>query len=124
MSRSPVGVAGDRGVGEERASASTATPGKQTLTGALPAAVQRTEAQVAGTGGTAPPPGDGSGGSWSALSAAATGIETPTAPLPHRDALASSFGPEHDVAAIRAHVGGAGEASARAMGAQAYATGD
>jgi Domain of unknown function (DUF4157) len=43
--------------------------------------------------------------------------------LPHADAIQRSFGPDHDVSQIDAHVGGvAGEAAAE-IGAAAYATG-
>lgn len=43
--------------------------------------------------------------------------------LPHRERLASSFGPEHDLSSIRAHVGGSSASACRDLGASAYATG-
>src|SRR4029079_10961503 len=43
--------------------------------------------------------------------------------LPHLDAIQQSFGP-HDVGGVRAFVGGPATDASRAMGAQAYATGD
>lgn len=55
--------------------------------------------------------------------AAASGVATPVTTLPHLDTLTRTFGPEHDLGDVRAHVGGAAEESARSMGAQAYATG-
>ncbi|HEX7836383.1 MAG TPA: DUF4157 domain-containing protein [Kofleriaceae bacterium] len=47
---------------------------------------------------------------------------TPTA-LPHREQIQRLFG-RHDVSHVQAHVGGPATKGARAMGAQAYATGD
>ncbi|MBE7448243.1 MAG: DUF4157 domain-containing protein [Kofleriaceae bacterium] len=55
--------------------------------------------------------------------AAAAGIRGGGQALPHLGAIQASFG-AHDVSGIRAHVGGAARDAARAMGAQAYATGD
>ena len=43
--------------------------------------------------------------------------------LPHLDAIQRSFG-HHDVAGVRAHVGGAAAEASAAIGAHAYATGD
>ncbi len=53
--------------------------------------------------------------------AAEQGVATPARPLPHADRIQSSFGPDHDVRSIRAHID---PASTRAMGAEAYATGN
>jgi len=55
--------------------------------------------------------------------AAQRGIATPASPLPHAEAIQRSFG-HHDISAIQAHVGTDAAASSRAMGAQAYATGN
>lgn len=55
--------------------------------------------------------------------AAAVGVGTPVAPLPHLEALTNAFGGEHDLKSIRAHVGGSAEESAHAMGARAFASG-
>lgn len=52
--------------------------------------------------------------------AAAQGVAAPAGPLPHLEQIQRSFG-AHDVSHIQAHVGGN---SARAMGAEAYATGN
>jgi hypothetical protein len=43
--------------------------------------------------------------------------------LPHADRIQASFGPDHDVSSVQAHVGGPAEAACSAMGAVAYATG-
>ncbi len=53
--------------------------------------------------------------------AAATGIASPTTALPHAERIQASFGPEHDVSKIHAHID---PESTHAMGAQAYATGN
>jgi hypothetical protein len=54
--------------------------------------------------------------------AAAHGIATPASPLPHGATLQQLFG-RHDLSSVQAHVGPDAAASARAMGADAYATG-
>jgi hypothetical protein len=46
------------------------------------------------------------------------------AQLPFHSIVQQSFGPDHDVSAIRAHVGGRGGDAARQIGAEAYATGN
>jgi hypothetical protein len=51
------------------------------------------------------------------------GIATASSPLPHAGTIQRAFG-RHDVSTIRAHVGPDAMASARAMGACAYATGE
>lgn len=53
--------------------------------------------------------------------AAAQGTESPARPLPHADRIQAAFGPDHDVSKIRAHID---PGSAKAMGAEAYATGN
>jgi hypothetical protein len=57
------------------------------------------------------------------VAVAAAGVEGAAAPLPHLEAIQSSFGP-HDVTGVRAQVGGAGADASDALGAEAYATGD
>ena len=52
--------------------------------------------------------------------AAERGAATPAGPLPHMDKIQASFG-AHDVSGIQAHVDGK---STRAMGAEAYASGN
>jgi hypothetical protein len=55
--------------------------------------------------------------------AAARGVATPSAALPHAETIARSFG-RHDVSHVQAHTGAAASAAARDMGAAAFATGD
>ncbi|HEY0195901.1 MAG TPA: DUF4157 domain-containing protein [Kofleriaceae bacterium] len=55
--------------------------------------------------------------------AAAHGTATPSSSLPHLAAIQKSFG-RHDVSGVQAHTGSAAGASAKAMGAQAFATGN
>src|SRR5829696_4028030 len=56
--------------------------------------------------------------------AAARGLAGPATQLPHLDTIQRSFGGEHDLSKVQAHVGGAAEEATGAMGASAYATGD
>lgn len=55
--------------------------------------------------------------------AAAAGVQCASAPLPHADVIQRAFG-RHAIGSIRVEVGGAAAASARAIGAAAYAVGD
>ena len=55
--------------------------------------------------------------------AAARGTATPASKLPHADRIQRAFG-RHDISGIHAHTGGDAAASAHAMGASAYATGN
>ncbi|HEX8109909.1 MAG TPA: DUF4157 domain-containing protein [Kofleriaceae bacterium] len=55
--------------------------------------------------------------------AAARGTATPATRLPYADQIQRVFG-RHDISGIEAHVGPDAAASAHAMGARAYATGD
>lgn len=55
--------------------------------------------------------------------AAAQGISGPASPLPHLEQIQRSFG-RHDVSQVQAHTGEAATAGARAIGAEAFATGD
>lgn len=55
--------------------------------------------------------------------AAARGTATPATQLPYADQIQRAFG-RHDISRIQAHVGGDAAASAREMGAQAYANGN
>jgi hypothetical protein len=54
---------------------------------------------------------------------AARGAATPAAKLPYADQIQNAFG-RHDISGIQAHQGSDATASAREMGAQAYAMGD
>ena len=55
--------------------------------------------------------------------AAARGTATPATTLPYADRIQRAFG-GHDISGIRAHIGSEAAASARDIGARAYATGD
>ena len=55
--------------------------------------------------------------------AASQGVATPASRLPFSDTIQCAFG-RHDVSSIQAHTGPEAAASAHAMGADAYATGD
>jgi len=126
---------------------STLAPGKRTLTeqlpvqrregATLPGAESGTKAMVPST----PAPLPAAAGSRPTLqmlfgfrpasaedpaqvhAAAARGTTTPTTELPYADQIQRSFG-RHDISGIKAHVGGDAAASARTMGAEAYATGN
>jgi len=106
--------AGDPGVARLRARGQGEpggpSPGKQTRVEAA-AAVQR-----GATGLDAP-------GDSSVHAAAQRGTATPTTALPHGDQIQKLFG-RHDISGIQAHTGGAAAASARDVGAEAYATGN
>jgi hypothetical protein len=65
----------------------------------------------------------GAGGEAGVHAAAERGVATAASPLPHGDTIQRAFG-RHDVSGVQAHAGGEAAASARAMGAEAYATGD
>jgi hypothetical protein len=56
-------------------------------------------------------------------SAAAVGVTGVGQALPHLATIQASFGPAHDLSAVRAHVGGAAADAATSIGATAYATG-
>jgi hypothetical protein len=55
--------------------------------------------------------------------AASAGVADRGGALPHKDRIQSLFG-RHDVSGIEAHVGGAAADASRAIGAEAYATGN
>ena len=56
--------------------------------------------------------------------AAARGLEGPARSLPFLGTIQESFGDEHDLSGVKAHIGGAGAEAANAMGASAYAVRD
>ena len=122
-----------------------ATAGKRTLTEQLPAApqgapVQRSVTASAGAGATLtrarPTVDDLFGGQLPLRGApraaeddtaaihtsAQRGIATSGSPLPHAATIQRAFG-RHDISGIQAHTGAEATASAREMGAEAYATG-
>src|SRR5678809_1269588 len=49
------------------------------------------------------------------------GLSGPEVALPHADRLQASFGGEHDLSRVRAHVGGPAARAADALGADAFA---
>ena len=65
----------------------------------------------------------GAHGETEVHAAAARGVATAASPLPHGDTIQRLFG-RHDVSGVQAHTGEDAAASAGAMGAEAYATGD
>ena len=54
---------------------------------------------------------------------ASEGVKGGGGNLPHMDQIQQSFGPEHDLSGVRAHVGGAARDACHSMGASAYASG-
>jgi hypothetical protein len=131
---------------------SATTPGKRTLTEGLAAqrreAAPATGAEISGGETAASPPATLSlpagGGPRPTLqmlfgvqragrapaedaaevhAAAARGTATAASELPYADRIQRAFG-RHDISAIQAHVGPEAAASAREMGARAYAAGD
>jgi hypothetical protein len=68
--------------------------------------------------------GDGGGDAGHVHAAAARGLEGPSTSLPFLDQIQKSFGPDHDVSSVKAHVGGAASEASASMGASAYATGN
>ncbi|TNF37822.1 MAG: DUF4157 domain-containing protein [Deltaproteobacteria bacterium] len=67
--------------------------------------------------------GGGDGDAQSVHQAAAGGIQGGGGRLPHAAAIQKSFG-DHDVSGVQAHVGGRAAEANKAMGAEAYATGN
>ena len=103
---------GSGGTGRGATGACSAAPGKLTLVGAAPAAVQmRSDAAARG---------DEAG---AVHAAAAHGISGSSAALPFRDTIQRAFG-RHDVSGIEAHTDAAAATGSRAMGAEAFATGN
>jgi hypothetical protein len=88
-------------------------PGKHTLSETLPQdsePVQRREANAAPD-------------SEAVHASAQRGTATPSSPLPHAETIQRLFG-RYDISSVKAHTGGEAAASAHAMGARAYATGN
>ena len=89
----------------------TVTPGKRTLVeSTYPAQVQQRVAHA------------GAQDDAAVHGAASRGLATPSSSLPYADRIQRLFG-RHDISGIQAHTGPEAMASARAMGAEAYATG-
>ena len=91
-------------------------PGKRTLSEAIEAS---SSSPRRATGTEHGPSGD----ETSIQAAAARGIATPASALPHGASIQQLFG-RHDISSIQAHLAPGAAASARDLGAQAYATGD
>ncbi|MCG8420274.1 MAG: DUF4157 domain-containing protein [Proteobacteria bacterium] len=64
---------------------------------------------------------DGSGNSGQVHSIAGEGVRDGGGQLPHLAQIQRSFG-QHDITGVRAHTDSRGNAAAKAMGAEAYAT--
>ncbi len=76
---------------------------------------QQQDVQLEGAGGEAPEV---------VHEAAAHGTSSGGGRLPHHDAIQRSFGGDHDLSGVNAHVGGAAAEACDTMGASAYATGN
>src|SRR5262245_52656825 len=99
---------GGSGGADSAAGARGASPGKSTLVGALPV-------QMRGE-----PKGDDAS---DVHAAAAHGTSGSATALPYLDTIQRAFG-AHDVSGVKAHTDAAASAGSRAMGAEAFATGD
>jgi Domain of unknown function (DUF4157) len=67
---------------------------------------------------------DGSESSHLIHAAAQAGTRGSGQPLPHLSAIQSSFGSDHDLSPVRAHIGGSAAEAAQSMRATAFATGN
>ncbi|HTR51221.1 MAG TPA: DUF4157 domain-containing protein [Kofleriaceae bacterium] len=98
------------------ASAESAGTGEQyTSRGAIPA--------VGGASASASGP-SASEQAFGFHAAAEHGVSGAGGSLPHAAQIQASFGADHDISGIQAHVGGPAAAATHTMGAQAYATGN
>jgi len=129
----------DRGGGDERAAADRghdarqASPGKRSMTEDLgepssgpppisPGKRALTDGMAGGMAGVQMKRTPGSPASTAAIhDAAARGVSTTSSALPFADQIQASFGPQHDVSKIQAHVG---SDAPQAMGAEAFASGN
>lgn len=100
-------------------------PGKRTLAEQLPGTATGAPVQRVASGGGPRPMarGDAAGDAAAIHASAERGVATASSPLPHAETIQRLFG-RHDISAIQAHTGADAAASARAMGAAAYATGN
>lgn len=96
-----------------------------TAPGAAETAVQRkaTSAPVWSGGGARGERGDRGSAPGDVGSIASAGVAGASAPAPYQSEIQQSFG-RHDISDVRAQVGGDAAAASRAIGAEAYATGD
>jgi hypothetical protein len=67
--------------------------------------------------------GGGKEGSSDIHATVVEGIKGPATELPHGDRIQESFG-KHDVSGVEAHIGGPAAEASKAIGAEAYTTGD
>jgi hypothetical protein len=104
------GIPGHAPVGIDGAAVQRKAQGEAALDGASPA-------ETAGSVGAA-------GDDGTVHRVAAAGIAGTGRRLPHLERIQNAFGPDHDVAGINAHVGGAAGEAAAQIGARAYATGN
>ncbi|HEY0195624.1 MAG TPA: DUF4157 domain-containing protein [Kofleriaceae bacterium] len=96
---------------KEATSAPAPGPGKQSLIERTFPAVQR---KSSGTEGL---PDD------QVHEAAQAGVSGPGGAMPHGDKIQAAFG-DHDISGVKAHVGGQAADASKAIGAEAYATGN
>ena len=117
----------DRATGSREPRAGTGShqpaPGKQTLVEQVFAPVVQLRATDTHDGGDEAAVYAAASRSAVTHAMASQGVATPASPLPFADTIQRAFG-RHDVSPIQAHTGPEAAASARAMGAAAYATGD
>jgi len=109
--------------GDATGAIATNTPGKRTLTQGLPTspaggATSRSSVVQRNTGMSAQ-----ARDATKVHASAEQGITTPVSPLPHAESIQRLFG-RHDVSSVQAHLGADAAASARDMGAKAYAFGN
>jgi hypothetical protein len=99
-------------LGPTTAHSHAATPGKQTLVEQAYTPTVQLRADAAGASETS-----------AVHAAAARGVATSSSSLPYGDVIQRAFG-RHDISSVQAHTGSEAAASANAMGAQGYATGN
>jgi hypothetical protein len=107
--------------GRDRHGHTPLSPGKGATGSPATAPGKRTLVEVLGPAGSSASRGDSTEAAVRA--AASQGVATPVSPLPFADTIQRALG-RHNVSSIQAHTGRDAAASARAMGAEAYATGD
>jgi hypothetical protein len=107
----------EHGHGPADAAAPASKIGAGTLVQALGGAIAAPESKVGG-GSLAGQLGDGA----AVQQIAAAGTAGAGGPLPHGDAIQRAFG-HHDIGGVQAHSGGDAQAATRALGAEAYASG-
>jgi hypothetical protein len=112
VQRKAVPQAGPSTLSQPRASG-----GEWTHSSMMDAAHRGTNLPVQAKGGVAMDAGD-------VQSIAAQGVSGSGGALPHLDTIQQSFGADHAIGGVRAHVGGAAAAASESIGASAFATGN